>query len=932
MGGSRKEGGNSLQWAHLAGLMLASLAAIAVLTVAVAGAGGGGGAPALGHLTVRHLVVLAVLAGAFGFIVLAVVILLRAARATRRFERQAADELARQRRQLAEAYAIIASRPIALIAWNHPERPEHAQVVVNRLEGAPTEPGALVDFASWLAPDGVRRLGERLEALFREGRYFREEVRTRAGGLLAAEGRRAAGMALLELRALERDGLARGAPTHGASSGALKDASGPEDTGGLVDSGALEDTGAHVDFSAHEDSSVLMDDVIASPELFDGLPMLVWSRGSDGRLVWVNAAYVESVGARSREEVIVRQLEVLEERQRNAIEAGLAHGALHRERFHLIVGSDGERRAFDVTTLSLGSRTVSLAVDLVATESAEIGLARELSAYGPILDRVATAVAVFGPDQRLVFYNAAFQKLWQLEGAWLDSGPRDGEILDRLRELSRLPPVADYKEWKRKLLELDRREDHEDWWHLPDGRALHVMVAHHPDGGVSYFFDDVSERLALQRGLNALLDVQRETLDHLQEGVAVFGPDGRLRLSNPAFARIWKLNPGELGEEHHIDDVIARCRVLHDEPRAWTRIKRAVTAIRDSRQRIEGQMNRPDGSVIAYGALALPDGATLLTFIDITDRKRAEAALIERNEALETADRMKSDFISHVSYELRTPLTNIIGFCELLASPRTGPLNSKQREYLGDIYASSKTLHTIINDILDLATIDAGTFELRLRPVAVRAIVEQAKKAIRERLLRTRTRLEVRFENETETIFVDDRRVAHVLYNLLSNAIGFSEPGSTVRLICREDDGMMAFQVEDEGCGIPPEDQSIVFERFESRARVGKHRGAGLGLAIVKSLVELHGGDVALASEPGKGTTVTVRFPIGAAAGDEGGRGEDGRGEGGPGKDDRSAGHHSASVGGMGGGDEKKAVAPHGRSTRRVGGPAPRGRRRERAG
>jgi len=115
-------------------------------------------------------------------------------------------------------------------------------------------------------------------------------------------------------------------------------------------------------------------------------------------------------------------------------------------------------------------------------------------------------------------------------------------------------------------------------------------------------------------------------------------------------------------------------------------------------------MVRPDGSVIDFTAVPLPDGATLVNFADVTASKRIERALAERNEALVEADRLKNQFISHVSYELRTPLTNIIGFSELLSSPRAGELNQKQREYVSDISSSSKTLLSIIDDILDFAT------------------------------------------------------------------------------------------------------------------------------------------------------------------------------------------------------------------------------------
>jgi signal transduction histidine kinase len=222
---------------------------------------------------------------------------------------------------------------------------------------------------------------------------------------------------------------------------------------------------------------------------------------------------------------------------------------------------------------------------------------------------------------------------------------------------------------------------------------------------------------------------------------------------------------------------------------------------------------------------------------------------------------MKNAFISHISYELRTPLTNIIGFSELLATPQIGPLNDKQREYLGDISVSSKTLLAIIDDILTLATMDAGAMELKQGPVDVRAVIDAAILGVREAAQRARLSLHIAVADGVTQFVADEGRVRQILYNLLSNAVGFSKAGDTIRVICWREQGMMVFLVEDQGVGIPKDQQWRVFERFESRSHGSGHRGAGLGLSIVKSLVELHGGTVSLESEPGRGTRVTVRLP-----------------------------------------------------------------------
>jgi signal transduction histidine kinase len=274
------------------------------------------------------------------------------------------------------------------------------------------------------------------------------------------------------------------------------------------------------------------------------------------------------------------------------------------------------------------------------------------------------------------------------------------------------------------------------------------------------------------------------------------------------------------------------------------------------------RLERLDGSVLDCATVPLPDGATLVTFQDITDSVNVERALIERADALQDADRLKSAFVHHVSYELRSPLTNIIGFAQLLDDPSTGPLTGKQREYLGYIGASSSALLTIINDILDLATIDAGGMTLDLKVVDIRAAVEAAAEGVRGRLAEQGIRLDVRAAIDIGSFMADERRLRQILFNLLSNAVSFSPAGETVRLTVERREDAVVFSITDHGPGIPDAIGEKVFDRFESHALGSGHRGAGLGLSIVRSFVELHGGTVKLDSAVGRGTTVTCVFPL----------------------------------------------------------------------
>jgi signal transduction histidine kinase len=598
--------------------------------------------------------------------------------------------------------------------------------------------------------------------------------------------------------------------------------------------------------------------------LIDAVTVPVWARDSSGRLVFANKAYAGAVEARDAADAVERGIELFD----RAARAGLAqaeHAAqAYRGRLPAIVS--GGRRSFEVQSFPSRGGSAGIGIDVTEADRMRADLARMAEAHRRTLDQLTTGVAIFGSNQKLAFYNAAYRSLWDLDAGFLDQEPSDLAVLDRLRAARKLPEEQDFRQWKAALHDsYHATEAREHMWHLPDGRTLRVVTTPNAEGGVIYLFDDVTERLDLARRYDALIRVQGETLDNLAEAVAVFGSDGRLRLFNPVFARLWKLAPATLAEHPHIETVIGWCQPLSGDSPLWRRLRAAITAI-DDREQVSGRIERRDGSVIDCATVPLPDGATLVTFQDLTDTVNVERALREKNEALEEADEIKVDFVHHVSYELRSPLTNIIGFAHFLGDLATGPLNQKQREYLGYITTSTNALLAIINNILDLASIDAGAMTLDLGPVDIRRTMNDAAEGVQDRLVQSDIALAIRVAPDIGSFVADERRVRQTLFNLLANAIGFSPAGETITLSAQRLKDAVVFSVTDRGPGIPADVKDKVFDWFETHSLGSRHRGTGLGLSLVRSFVELHGGTVTIDSAVGTGTTVTCVFPLGQLA------------------------------------------------------------------
>jgi len=346
--------------------------------------------------------------------------------------------------------------------------------------------------------------------------------------------------------------------------------------------------------------------------------------------------------------------------------------------------------------------------------------------------------------------------------------------------------------------------------------------------------------------------------EQMSEGVSIFGADGRLKISNAAYARIWRLNEDKLKDNPRFSDIIELCLPLYHEANFWDDLKARTTDPDPAiRHQLEGEIRRSDDKMLTWTTKPLPDGSTLIAWNDVTNARRAEAALIERAEAMEEADRMKSEFVSHVSYQLRTPLTTITGYSDFLQNGGAGEMNDKQSEYVFGIQSASYDLAKIIDDILDIAAIEANVLDLDLGDVNIYEMLNHALDYVATKAEDTQISLKLSCPKDIGMIRADETRLRQVVHNLLSNALRFTKPGGLILVTgAPVSDGGVLISVKDDGVGIPTEKQSQVFDTFE-----GSRGGAGLGLALVQRFIERHGGWVELESMEGEGTHVTCYLP-----------------------------------------------------------------------
>jgi len=593
-------------------------------------------------------------------------------------------------------------------------------------------------------------------------------------------------------------------------------------------------------------------------------PFPIWMRDENLKVKYCNNAYGDIADMTSEmllQDAFIELAVGVKDVAKEAFNSGEpATGKVH-------IIQNGDRRLYKITEVPLISsgQIVGFATDITDQEKAEEEIRLHINAQADLLESSASAMAIYGADTRLRFYNNAFTRLWQLDEEFLDNMPTYGTVLEQLREQRKLPEQANFQVFKKEHLKLFTNliKPHDEFLYIPDGTVLRMIVIPHALGGLMFAYEDVTDRLALERSYNTLIAVQRATLDNLNEAVAVIGEDARVKLCNPAYCELWELSAEFLGTQPHLSDVVEKTRHLHVYDGEWSEYKQKMISSTLKRESKGITMERRDGRVLRVNLTPLPDGAELVTYYDITDSTVVERSLREKNKALEDADRLKSEFLANVSYELRSPLTSIKGFTEILGAGMLGVMPDKQKEYIGYIDKASNQLMALINDILDIVSIEAGYLKLERKKIDVGALISDIVKSAEDRAVAAKIGINIEC-NQAVSILADELRIKQAISNLISNSLKFTPAGGAITVGVMPCIGEIEVWVQDTGVGIPEKDKGVVTDKFYKGGSSRAHKsGTGLGLTLARNFIELHGGNLKIESQEGHGTKVSCFIPMG---------------------------------------------------------------------
>lgn len=600
------------------------------------------------------------------------------------------------------------------------------------------------------------------------------------------------------------------------------------------------------------------EDAIAAFEaisaLIEAAPFPMWFRDSHLQLALVNHAYVDAAEAHSAAEVIAQQIELIEPIAGvSALDAArMAHDGSQQVDRLIPVTISGERRMVQAVDIAINDVGVAgYALDRQELEDARTEYRRFADARRSMLDQMSAGVAEFAPDRALRFVNRPFLRLFALDQEWASAGPVFERVIDRMRDTGRTPEVRDFPSWR-----AERRGWFaaptlvEESWLLRDGTHLRTVAQPTPDGGLLLIFEDQTEQIQLASARDTLLRVRTATFDNLFEAVAVFAPDGRLHLWNQRFRRLWEVSEELLIGHPRLDQLLDTLSTKLSDPRQKNVLREMVIGATGERQQRAGRIAFADERQFDFAAIPLPDGNALFTLIDVTDSRKIERALRDRAQALEAADRVKADFLSRISYELRTPLTSIGGFAEMLDSGYAGALPDAAKSYVKAILTSTEALGQQIDTVLDLAQSEAGAMPMERRAVNLTSLVHDAVSAVRAECESANIVIISDIRVGVGQVSGDIKRLRQALDQIIAHAMAsfadthYNPQGGRRILVFADGDATTA--------------QIVVTDNGPGLELGGTH---AVGLALAKQLVSAHDGRFELVVKEGEGAMAAAFLP-----------------------------------------------------------------------
>jgi signal transduction histidine kinase len=591
-------------------------------------------------------------------------------------------------------------------------------------------------------------------------------------------------------------------------------------------------------------------------DILDNVPLPLWYKDTHKKLLFCNKAYANTLET-TPDQAVVDQV-LLKSWQQGGRTPDLTELVLktkqrQTQQSHIVMKNERHYVEFSEVLTPKGF-VLGCLHDLSQQEMLQQEIGHLGKSTHEILEVISLPVIIYNNNKQVEFFNNPYIKMFELDPSWLETKPTFSEVLEELRAKRKIPDTEDFQVYKNKQLACFNNllAPIEDIAYYPDGRTVRMVTAPYHNGGLMITVNDITDWLTLERRYNTLLAVHRQVADNLFEGLVVFGSDHKLQLYNSAFCRMWHYNEDELTPAPHLDTIIDKIKTRIDYKHydaSWGNFTNRIRAkIIDRSATKEGRIKLHDEVVYDFSSTPLPDGSSLLTFLDVSDRYRIEKSLLERSEALELAHGIKSDYIAMIHQGIKYPLRGILlNFADMLEK-KYGDINPKYQERVKSIWLEIDHILRFIENVNDLASIESGNTSLNIEEVNIVQVMEDVKATLLESALEKKLQISLDYHDQDAYHLQGDlKRLKQIFFNLLRNAISFAVSEELIKIHITELANEIHIEVSNAKAMIPYEDTYGASKKLKK----GENIITGLGFSLIKRIATLHGGSVKLNHQNG---------------------------------------------------------------------------------
>ena len=621
--------------------------------------------------------------------------------------------------------------------------------------------------------------------------------------------------------------------------------------------------------------------------LLDALPVFIWQKDRNLKITYCNEAYAKALES-SKDAVVRDNLKLIPSSKREGYSyQGVYASKARKFTEHVILGGARRLLSIEESAFSANGRSTGFAVDVTDREELESSFSEYKKQTEAVLNELSVPLAVFDKNSFLLLANDAVVKLFNAENFDISEKRTFADIMDYLISNKSMIMTSDIAHYKARALELFQNaiEPHRTMLYLKNGRSISVTLSPIRAGGIVFMFEDVTDKVSLERELKSITSVRLDMLNHLSEGVIVFGTDNRIKAVNNAANAIW--NNEKVTNEMHISSFFAAQTVADKEttytddegaasttpenadafvvPAAADKVKSWVSRLTDmaaQRREFSNTIALPSGISVECKYAPLPDGLNLLRFRDLSECETLKNELAEKNSVVEQIGKLKSSLISNISSELRAPLQAISGFMDVLKNQYFGELNEKQRGYCTEISKSIDVATETVDAITELANIKAGLLDVQHKDVNLLKLINTALSRLAKVAEVRNVSLSTDFSDTERFIFGNPKLLQQMLYHLVARALWNIHSSGCITVSAKifPDDPYCQLTVRDDSPALDDEDVKRLRKMLASDS--DGYEIIDLRLELANRIAKAHNGKVLVDNPIGGGNAISCKIPV----------------------------------------------------------------------